>query len=338
MYNKSLHYFAIFVAACTFLLIFAGGLVTSTGSGLSVPDWPTTYGENMFTFPLHKWTGGIQFEHGHRLIASAVGFLTLILSFWLWKKDERKMMRVFGFYTLGAVLLQGLLGGLTVLYLLPAPISVGHAMLAQTFFCFTASIALFTSQWWKEELTLILPTKGFTILWLMIGVTVVVFIQLMFGSLMRHTYSGLVVPDFPLAFGQIFPSLSSDAVARYNATLIEQGVRHTADTPIATYQILVHLLHRSWAYVVTALVIVSSIKIIRAKFLPERIRDLGYKLLELVLLQFALGAFTVLTHKSVIITTLHVAIGSLVLVVSVLITLHLLKIFGFKFEKKDFVG
>ena len=105
--------------ACTVLLIAAGGMVTSTGSGLSVPDWPTTYGWNMFTFPLSKWVGGIRYEHSHRLIASTVGFLTIILAVWTWRVEPRALGAALGFAALGAVILQGLLGGLTVL-LLPA--------------------------------------------------------------------------------------------------------------------------------------------------------------------------------------------------------------------------
>src|SRR2546423_5611155 len=80
-----LHRFATFVAGCTVLLVLAGSLVTSTGSGLSVPDWPTSYGWSMFTFPPSKWVGGIFYEHGHRLIASTVGFLTIVLTVWLWR-------------------------------------------------------------------------------------------------------------------------------------------------------------------------------------------------------------------------------------------------------------
>src|SRR3954466_2090296 len=81
------HRYATLVAACTVLLITAGGMVTSTGSGLSVPDWPTTYGSNMFTFPMSKWVGGIRYEHSHRLIASTVGFLTVILALWTWRGE-----------------------------------------------------------------------------------------------------------------------------------------------------------------------------------------------------------------------------------------------------------
>ena len=141
-----LHRYTKLVVAATVLLIAAGGMVTSTGSGLSVPDWPTTYGWSMFSFPFNKWVGGIFYEHGHRLIASTVGFLTVILAIWTWRVDPRAWVRRLGFSALGAVILQGLLGGITVLLFLPPAVSIGHAALAQLFFCITLSLALFTSR------------------------------------------------------------------------------------------------------------------------------------------------------------------------------------------------
>src|SRR5687768_18516423 len=93
-----LHLFALLTAASTAVLIFAGGLVTSTGSGLSVPDWPNSYGWNMFTFPIENWVGGIFYEHSHRLIASTVGFLILVLAFWLWRAVPRRRGRRLRFY------------------------------------------------------------------------------------------------------------------------------------------------------------------------------------------------------------------------------------------------
>src|SRR5436190_13590182 len=101
-----LHRFAKVVVGCTVLLMLAGGLVTSTGSGLSVPDWPTSYGWSMFTFPLSNMVGGIFYEHGHRLIASTVGFLTIILAIWLWRTEPRRWVRMLGVAALGAVILQ----------------------------------------------------------------------------------------------------------------------------------------------------------------------------------------------------------------------------------------
>ena len=145
-----LHLFSRLVVAATLILIFAGGLVTSTGSGLSVPDWPNTYGWFMFSFPLDKMVGGIFYEHGHRLIASTVGFLMVILAVWLWKAEPRRWVRRVGFVALGAVITQGILGGLTVIYFLPAPISISHAGLAQLVFCLTLTIATVTSRGWRE--------------------------------------------------------------------------------------------------------------------------------------------------------------------------------------------
>src|SRR5215470_18857050 len=138
--NIGLHRFAVFTACSTVVLIFIGGLVTSTDSGLSVPDWPTTYGWNMFTFPLSKWVGGIRYEHSHRLIASTVGFLTVILAIWTWRVEPRAWVRTLGFAALGSVILQGILGGITVLLFLPPAVSIGHAGLAQIFFCLTIAL------------------------------------------------------------------------------------------------------------------------------------------------------------------------------------------------------
>ena len=148
-----LHRYAKLVAFSTVLLIAAGGMVTSTDSGLAVPDWPNTYGRFMFTFPVEQMVGGIFYEHGHRLIASTVGLLTIILAAWTWRVDERRWVRWLAIAALGTVILQGLLGGLTVLLLLPAPVSIGHAGLAQLFFCLTIALALFTSPGWRAPNT-----------------------------------------------------------------------------------------------------------------------------------------------------------------------------------------
>src|SRR5688572_21261207 len=146
-----LHVFALLVVAATALLIFAGGLVTSTGSGLSVPDWPTTYGWFMLTFPLDKMVGGIFYEHTHRLIASGVGLLIIGLTAWLWRAEPRRWVRRLGYIALAAVITQGILGGITVLWFLPDAISIAHAGLAQLVFCLTISIALFTSPGWNRS-------------------------------------------------------------------------------------------------------------------------------------------------------------------------------------------
>jgi len=149
--------FAAIVAVSTAVLIFAGGMVTSTGSGLSVPDWPNTYGWFMFSFPVDKWVGGIFYEHSHRLIASTVGCLILTLAFWLWRAEPRAWVRRLGFIALGAVITQGVLGGITVLWYLPDPISIAHASLAEIVFCLTVTLALVTSPGWQRGYAAGLP-------------------------------------------------------------------------------------------------------------------------------------------------------------------------------------
>ena len=202
-----LHLFALLVAASTAVLIFAGGLVTSTGSGLSVPDWPNTYGWFMFTFPLEKMVGGIFYEHSHRLIASTVGFLILVLAVWLWRAEPRRWVRRLGFIALAAVITQGILGGITVLWYLPDPISIAHASLAQIVFCLTTAIALVTSPGWRRALRGVRrrarrrarcgrsrsrrPRSSTC--------------RSSIGATMRHTDAGLAIPDFPLAFGHLIP-------------------------------------------------------------------------------------------------------------------------------------
>src|SRR5947207_2613273 len=107
-------YLAWLTCIATLLLICSGGMVTSKGVGLAVPDWPTTFGYNMFLFPVSKWVGGILFEHTHRLMGSIVGFLTIILAMWLWLSENRQWVRNLGVIALAGVILQGILGGLRV--------------------------------------------------------------------------------------------------------------------------------------------------------------------------------------------------------------------------------
>ena len=198
-----LHLFALLVAASTALLIFAGGLVTSTGSGLSVPDWPTTYGWFMLTFPLEKMVGGIFYEHSHRLIASGVGVLIVVLAVWLWKAEPRAWVRRLGYVALAAVVTQGILGGITVLWFLPDAVSIAHAGLAQLVFCLTVSIALVTSPGWRRAYAG-RPGPRRDVLddcdaahAIAAVTTAAIYVQIIVGATMRHTGAGLAIPDFP---------------------------------------------------------------------------------------------------------------------------------------------
>jgi heme a synthase len=187
-YNRWLHGYATFVAGVTFLLIVAGALVTSNDAGLSVPDWPTSFG----SFRMPRMVGGVKYEHGHRLIAGAVGILTLILAFWIWKSESRRWVRRLGGTAVLAILAQALLGGITVLFYLPVTISVSHACLAQLFFCIAVSLALFTGRDWRWDNTEFEDTSHPSLRQLSVATTVLVFIQLMLGAAFRHHGFGIV--------------------------------------------------------------------------------------------------------------------------------------------------
>lgn len=184
--NMGLHWFALLTAWATLMLIFVGGLVTSTGSGLAVPDWPTTFGYNMFLYPWSKMVGGAFYEHSHRLIGSVVGLLTLTLALLLWLREPRKWLRWLGVVALGAVIAQGVLGGLRVV-LLQQTLAIIHACFAQAFFALAVSLVLFTSREWQEEPQPIPAADAGRLQRLSVLTTGLIYLQLIFGAVLRHT-------------------------------------------------------------------------------------------------------------------------------------------------------
>src|SRR2546421_1485970 len=194
-----LNRFAWLTCIATLLLICSGGMVTSKGVGLAVPDWPTTFGYNMFLFPASKWIGGIFFEHTHRLIASTVGFLTIILAAWLWFADPRRWVRMLGIAAVGGVILQGVLGGLRVT-MLKDEIGIFHACLAQAFFGLIVIIALVTSRSWRALAAV--ASRGKSLRGVALTTTVFIYLQLALGATMRHQHRhrDLAITDFPTAY------------------------------------------------------------------------------------------------------------------------------------------
>jgi heme a synthase len=183
-YNRGLHRFAVVLACWTFLLIIAGALVTSNDAGLSVPDWPTSFG-SLYKIP--KLVGGVKFEHTHRMIAQAAGLMTIILAIWTGLVEKRRWMRILGWSALGTVIAQGILGGLTVLFFLPPPISSAHAALAQTFFCIAVAMAVFTGQKWVEEQPRVeFDTRRPSLFTLTLLSIFVLYVQLILGAMFRH--------------------------------------------------------------------------------------------------------------------------------------------------------
>lgn len=284
--------FTKLVAASTLFLIFAGAMVTSTGSGLAVPDWPNTYGWFMFSFPLSKMVGGIFYEHGHRLIASTVGLLTIIQAIWLQRREPKRHVRILGWLALATVIVQGLLGGLTVLFLLPQPISIAHAGLAEIFFCLTVTIAFFTS---RLHTSLRAIEKGDAPVAFSSLLAALVFTQILIGAVMRHRGAGLAIPDFPLSFGEVIP-------------------------PFTSMDVAVNFAHRVGAVIIAACAIFM---LVRLRRFEERhpLRQLALGLVLLVPLQILLGGYTVLSGKSPVTTSLHVMTGAFTLALTLLLAL-----------------
>jgi cytochrome c oxidase assembly protein subunit 15 len=273
--------------------VLAGSLVTSTESGLSVPDWPTSYDYNMFTFPPSMWVGGIRYEHSHRLIASTVGFLTIILAAWLWFADPRRWLRRLGVIALAAVIVQGILGGITVLWFLPPAVSTAHAGLAEIFFCLVVAIALFTSPGWNAPSQ---PADDAMLRRITVATTAFVYVQILIGATMRHTDAGLAIPDFPLMFGGLIPDHWDSKIA-------------------------VHFAHRVGALVVTIAVLATAGHVWYHH--PRReLRVPAMLMVGLVVVQVTLGALTVLSQRQVWINSFHVVCGALVLTSSLVLTLR----------------
>jgi cytochrome c oxidase assembly protein subunit 15 len=179
--------YAAFVTFATFLLIVAGALVTSNDAGLSVPDWPTSFG----TFRMPPMVGGVKFEHGHRMIAGTVSVLTMVLALWLWRSEPRRWVRRLGAFAVVAILAQAALGGITVLFYLPIAISVSHACLAQIFFCLTVCLALFTRYDWQWDQRRFKDSVAPSLRQLGVCTTAAVFLQLLLGAAFRHKGFGL---------------------------------------------------------------------------------------------------------------------------------------------------
>jgi cytochrome c oxidase assembly protein subunit 15 len=289
----ALHRFAVFCAAATFVLVFAGGLVTSTGSALAVPDWPLAYGR--LIPPL---SGGIRFEWGHRLVAGAVSILTLILALWTWWREPPQWVRITAFAALGLIILQAVLGGLTVLMLLPLPLAVAHAATAQAFFCLMIAMVIFTGPGFgrSRDATEVHPSGKLPVL-ITTATTVAVYTQILIGAVMRHLGAGLAIPDFPTSYGRLVP-------------------------PFYSFAVDINFAHRCGALVVTLLVISTFLRVMQFFSTERPLRNSAILLLVLLALQLTLGAMTIWTGRAVIPTTAHVAIGAAVLGASLALTIR----------------
>jgi cytochrome c oxidase assembly protein subunit 15 len=357
--NIWLKRYAVFTAAATFILVWMGGLVTSHGAGLAVPDWPNTYGYNMFFFPVSKWIGGIFYEHTHRLVASAVGLLTTVLALWLFGRNSRRLLRWTGtiFITAGlglcpifpshlgenlllagiglaglaasffwpncepspkwlrvlgviafvAVVAQGVLGGLRVTEL-KDQLGIFHGTLAQLFFVLVSAIALFQTDFWRR-----LPMRAETDSWHIrpwfVGVTGLILLQLVLGATMRHQHAGLAIPDFPTAYGKLWPETDGASILRYNQNRMED----MGYNEITAFQVELQMVHRMMALLIFGAVGFCAWRTRRHLGSGHWLARLSALWFGLVLAQVFLGAATIWTGKSADVATAHVACGALCL-------------------------
>jgi heme a synthase len=304
-YQPLLFWFAVLNAVATFLLIGLGGLVTSHEAGMSVPDWPTTYGYNMFAFPVDKWIGGIFYEHSHRLLASVVGFFTTILAVMIWLKDARQWLQWLGIAAFLLVILQGILGGLRVRWQLDW-LGVPHGAVAQTFLVLTAAIALFTSRWWIQSANQKQVPVPRGVRSHVLYVTILIFIQLLIAATMRHQHAGLAIWDFPAAHGKIWPDTSPAAIADYNA----HRPPGLVGNPITAFQVNLQLIHRLVAYTIFLGVLAVPMMAKKRLGAADALTKFSWTWLGLLAIQIGLGAWTIWSNKAADVTTLHVLVGA----------------------------
>jgi cytochrome c oxidase assembly protein subunit 15 len=299
-YRPWIHFYAIGLSVLTFLLLFAGGMVTSTNSGLAVPDWPTTFGQNMFTFPPSMMKGGIFYEHGHRLFASLVGLLTIGICAIFWFKECRRWLKWTGTLALLLVIAQGVLGGVTVLYKLPMPVSVSHACTAELFFALTVFMAFATSRSWMASRPsgFRLSTPGQIVALVFVGIT---FLQILVGAVMRHSYAGLAIPTFPLAFGEWVP-------------------------PFWNFGISVHFLHSRVGATLLVVFGAALIGRVLASGHARPVKGMAILLGAALLFQCLLGMFAIWSGKSPVPTTFHLVGGAFVWAGGVLLCLMIYRL------------
>lgn len=284
-YNSALHRFTIFFATCVFLLIVAGALVTSNNAGLAVPDWPTSFG-SLYKIP--PMVGGIKYEHGHRMLAEFVGFLTIVFAVWTQMKDPRAWMKKLGWFALVLVIVQGIFGGLTVKHLLPWYVSTTHGLVAQTFFSLSMLFVVFNGRRWTEQdVTPVPQRRSFDLRqfgWLAVAA---IYMQLFFGAAFRHSADWKIKNGNPF----VFP-----------------------------FQ-----LHVYGAVVAAVILFYVCIRAISAYGEIKPVRGMGIAILALLLIQLSLGItsyfvrvlhgheVTAPTLAMVAVTVAHVAVGALLL-------------------------
>src|SRR5437763_12183493 len=284
--RKWLNRFTWFICVAALFLICSGGMVTSKNVGLAVPDWTTTFGYNMFLFPVSKWVGGILFEHTHRLMGSVVGFLTIILAVWLWAGDDRRWLRKLGVIAVVGVILQGILGGLRVT-MMKDQIGIFHACVAQAFLGLLVFIVLATTNFWRSITERFGHSQKFSpIKKLAVAITIAIYVQLALGATMRHQHRDLAILDFPTANGAWLPDTSAAALAKINAW---RDARALSD--VSAFQIWLQMVHRFLALGIAIALVAFAFRVFRDARDVSILRRLTIWWAIFLFLQITLGAW-----------------------------------------------
>ncbi len=299
----------------TLVLLLLGGTVTSRDAGLAVPDWPTSYGYNMFLFPVSMWKGGIFWEHTHRLWASGVGMMTIVLAVWLWVSEKKRpWLRWFGVGMLAMVIGQGILGGLRVTEI-DWRLGIFHGIFAQMYLCGIVIIAAATGRvWHRDAHQLDLAQLAGPRRWIKV-LLVVMLIQLSLGSAMRHGEAGLAIPDFPTFYGQWYPPMTHEALEERLHEIPYDEI-HEQTEHVQLWQVHLHMAHRFWALsVVVALVILlGSLKNVLAD--NRSLIAPSLTLAGLLIVQLGLGVSIIWSQRHPEIATAHQMIGAIMLAVA----------------------
>jgi cytochrome c oxidase assembly protein subunit 15 len=305
--RAGVHRFAVFLACAVVLLIAAGGLVKSKEAGLSVPDWPTSYGG---LNPPRWWQiDTVRAEHGHRLIAGTVGLLTIALAVWVQAREPRRWVRRLAWTAVAAVVAQALLGGLTVRLFLPPAVSISHAALAQAFLCLVVAVAVVTSERWRvgeygakkeqvgKEQVGNQAVGDRALRRLATWTTGLIYAQILVGAVMRHNGAGLAIPTFPDVFGGLVPPRFDFAIGIHYAHRIGALLVALAVTAIAAQAFARHRMRPAVVFPALAVLVVTAA-------------------------QVTLGALVVLSQKSVVPNTAHVATGAALLACALVLALE----------------
>jgi len=345
VFRPRVHAFAVAFVIATFCLLILGGTVTSKGVGLAVPDWPTSFGFNMFGLPLSMWVGGVLWEHSHRLMGSLVGLMAIIISMllwtpylntrvpvgatlarpWKWARVEvtpntgPRWLRWFGLATLLLIIIQGIMGGLRVTQI-STTLAIIHGVTAQLVLCMTVVIAAATSRMWakaasapKDATTPMAGVRRVTI-----ALFAVLFVQLVLGAVTRHSDAGLAIPDFPSAYGGVVPPLTQHGIDESLAQIPYDQV-HGHFTPA---QVGIHFAHRVWAIVVLGVAVWTAARVSQAFPAEPALQRPIVALACLLIVQVSLGVMVIWTGRHTEVATAHQTVGAAILATSVLLAIR----------------